>query len=859
MTGKRRTGRAGCTGAVGGRAVAGLLAAGLAAFAATPGPAWAVSTAADPTAADPPAGATTEAAPAHPPGYEFLGDLISFERTDSGMTLRCEPGAELAIRFLAPGVFRVTLDRPDVDEDLLEWPVDLDPVEAIELEVVEEEERLLLRSAEIDVAVHRSPCRLAVLEKSGFVLAEDEPGLGIGWDGREVRVWKSIAEDERFFGLGEKTGNLDKRGAEWVMWNSDTYGYGNETDPVYQSHPFLVGQRGGRAYGIYLNNSHRSVFNLGAGNHRYWSFAAEGGALDYVFFHGPTIPRVVERYTAFAGRTPMPPAWALGYQQSRWSYFPRAEVLRLARTFREKAIPADVIYLDIHYMDGYRVFTWDPERFPDPDGMLAELGSMGFKVVTIIDPAVKEDPDYAVARQGRDGDHFVRYPDGEVYVGSVWPGRSYFPDFSRAETRGWWGDHLAEMLETGVDGFWNDMNEPAVWGKAFPLEVVMGDEGRGSSMKRMHNLYASLMARATVEGWREHRPDDRPFVVTRAGFAGIQRHATVWTGDNVASWDHLELGIRMLLGLGLSGVPFTGMDVGGFVGSPSPELFARWIQVGAFTPFFRTHTVINTPAQEPWAFGEHVEGIAREAIELRYRMLPTLYSLFREAHETGAPILRPLFWHHPDDSTAYAPEHQNQFLVGERLLVAPVTREGHRTRTAYLPAGTWLHLASGTVFEGRRSVTVEAPLEEIPTFLGAGGILFTRAVRPFVEPGPSDALTLEVFPGEEPAATALYEDDQASRDYEREIYRRTRFETVLRRGGIELTREVVHDRFAVAERLLTARFHAVDAPPGGVTVDGRALERTDGEGTEGWTHDAERRILTVRFRESGDRQTVVAR
>lgn len=808
--------------------------------------------------------APTTPAPAGPSGYEFLGDLVSFERTETGITLRCEPGADLAIRFLAPGVFRVTLDRPGIDELPLEWPVAVDPAEPVELDVTEDDTRLLVRSAEIDLAIGRTPCRLSVLDKSGAVISADDPGLGIGWDGNEVRVWKSIAEDERFFGLGEKTGDLDKRGGEWVMWNSDTYAYGPDTDPVYQSVPFFIGLRDGRAYGVYLNNSHRSVFNMGAGNHRYYSFAAEGGALDYVFFHGPTIPRVVERYTALAGRTPMPPGWALGNQQSRWSYYPQAEVLRIARTFREKAIPADVIYLDIHYMDGFRVFTWDRDRFPDPEGMLAELEEMGFKVVTIIDPAVKEDPEYAVARQGLDGDHFVRYPDGEVYVGSVWPGRSYFPDFSRAGTRDWWGGHLAGMLDQGVDGFWNDMNEPAVWGKAFPLEVVMEDEGRRSSMKRMHNLYASLMARATVEGWRRHRPDTRPFVVTRAGFAGIQRHATVWTGDNVASWEHLELGIRMLLGLGLSGVPFVGMDVGGFVGTPSPELFARWIQVGAFTPFFRTHTAINTPAQEPWAFGEHVEEIARSAIELRYRMLPSLYSLFREAHETGAPILRPLFWHHPGDSTAYGPESQSQFLVGERLLVAPVTREGHRARTVHLPAGEWLHLASETVYEGGRSVVVDAPLEEIPMFLGAGGILFTREARPFVQPGPAGALTLEVFPGEEPAETALYEDDQVSLDYERGIYRLTRYETVRRADGITLTRQVEHDRFAVPDRLLTVRFHAVDEPPRAVAVEDRALERMDPEradrrDTEGYAHDPDRRVLTVRFRESGARQTVEVR
>ncbi|MGH7589774.1 MAG: TIM-barrel domain-containing protein, partial [Gemmatimonadota bacterium] len=302
--------------------------------------------------------------------YTFLGDLVGFEATERGAFLHCEPEARLEISFLDPGTVRVTLDRPDRDEIPLEVPLVATDLEPSDVEIVEEPERVLLRSAELDVAVERSPCLVTFLDRDGNVLSRDEPGLGIGWDGDEVRNWKSIEDGERFLGLGEKTGNVDKRGREWVMWTSDIPGYGNETDPLYQSIPFLLGLRDGRAYGFYLNNSYRTAFNLGAANHRYYSFAAEGGALDYFFFAGPEIPRVVERYTAITGRMPLPPRWTLGYQQSRWSYYPDEAVLRLARTFREKRIPADVIYLDIHYMDDYRVFTWHPERFPDPEGLL---------------------------------------------------------------------------------------------------------------------------------------------------------------------------------------------------------------------------------------------------------------------------------------------------------------------------------------------------------------------------------------------------------------------------------------------------------------------------------------------------------
>ncbi len=785
--------------------------------------------------------------------YRFLGELRSYERSPSGVTLRCAPDARLRLRFLTPTMVRVTLVRPGPDEPLLDHAIvrtDWDPVA---VQISEDRRTVTLKSDSVALVVQRKPCRLDLLDARGTPVVQHDSAMAIGWDGDEVRAWQRIADGERFFGLGEKTGDLDRRGKEWVLWNSDNFAYGPELDPLYQSIPFFVGLRGGAAYGVYLNNSARTTFNFGAGNHRYYSFAADQGPLDYVLIYGPTVAGVVQTYTELTGRTPMPPRWALGYQQSRWSYTPAAEVLRIARTFREKRIPADVIYLDIDYMDGYRVFTWSPERFPDPAGMLRELGDMGFKVVTIIDPGVKEDTAYRVARQGIAGGHFVRYPDGSLYVGSVWPGRTWFPDFSRPATRTWWGGHLARLIESGVDGIWNDMNEPAVWGKAFPLEVVMEDGGRRSSQKRMHNLYGLLMSRTAYEELRRARPDERPFVLTRAGFAGIQRYSAVWTGDNVASWEHLGLGIRMLQGMGVSGLPFVGTDVGGFVGTPSPELFARWIQVGAYSPFFRTHTSANTADQEPWSFGEQVEEISRTFITRRYRMLPYLYSLFWESHRTGAPPMRPLFWHHQRDSMVYRPEYQQQFLLGERLLVAPVTREGATMARVYLPAGTWLDLDTDSVYQGGRSVAVDAPLERLPSFLAAGGIVpMQEPVQHLGEPG-SDTLTVDAFVGEEPAHFDLYEDDGKSHAYERGGYRLTRLEISRRGGETVLTREVRHAGYEPPARVLRLRVRGLVSAPKEVTLNGRKLSAAEDPGAGGYTYDAGRRIATVRVRETGSK------
>lgn len=787
-------------------------------------------------------------------GYEFLGDLRAFERGESGGVARCAPDAALRLRFVADGILRVTLERSGRKQQLLTHALARQHWDPVAVTLRESDQSTLLASKSLRVELAHKGCRLTVSDAAGKVLIADDPGLGIGWDGNEVRNWKRIAEDERFFGLGEKTGDVDKRGHEWVMWNSDIPGYGNDTDPLYQSIPFLAGLREGRAWGLFLNNSHRSRFNLGAGNHRYWSFAAEGGALDYFVFAGPRIADVVRAYTGLTGRMPLPPKWALGYQQSRWSYYPDREVLSLAREFRERKIPADVIYLDIHYMDDYRVFTWHPERFPQPDAMLHELGGMGFKPVVIVDPGVKQDPNYAIAREGLAGDHFVRYPDGEVYVGSVWPGRAYFPDFARAETRAWWGGHLAGLRAHGVRGIWNDMNEPAVWGKAFPDEVLMQEADAPASFKRMHNLYGHLMAQGTYEGLRQRFPDERPFVLTRAGFAGTQRWSAVWTGDNVASWEHLALGIRMMLGLGLSGAAFNGTDVGGFEGTPSGELYARWMQVGAFSPLFRAHTTFGTPGQEPWAFGERIEAIASDAIRLRYRLLPYLYTLFAQAHRSGAPIMRPLFWHYPNDANVYAPEWQQQFLVGERLLVAPVLTAGSTLQRVYLPAGRWLELGTETVHDGGQAVVIDTPLERIPTFLAEGGILPLGEVTQYVGEHESTMLTLEVFAGATESAFDLYEDDGSSHAYEDGGYRITRLRTVRRGDALTLSREVVHDGYRVSERTLDIRLHDIASAPRRVTLNGTALH---GNGEHAaWAYDARQRRLTVHVSEAGGKQTL---
>ncbi|MCA9781738.1 MAG: hypothetical protein KC800_33700, partial [Candidatus Eremiobacteraeota bacterium] len=420
------------------------------------------------------------------------------------------------------------------------------------------------------------------------------------------------------------------------------------------------------------------------------------------------------------------------------------------REFRQRKIPVDVLYFDIHYMDAYKVFTWHPERFPNPAGLLSDLHQQGFKLVTIIDPGVKVEEGYPVYEEGLAQDLFLKYLDGQLFQGQVWPGWCHFPDFRKKETRQWWGSKDAASRALGVDGFWNDMNEPALWGKEMPFVV----EG----IKALHNVYALLMAQATYEGLLADDPSKRPFVVTRAGWAGIGRFAAVWTGDNSASYDDLALSIRTNLGLGLSGVSFVGCDVGGFIGTPSPELYSRWMQAATLSPFMRSHTVHDTPDQEPWSFGEETERRSREALERRYSLMPYLYSELHRTYRTGVPMYRPMWLEFPADEMCYDNQYQHQFMYGPSLLAAPVIREGQRFQKVYLPEGRWYEVETGSVHTGGRTVLVEAGLDSSPLFYRQGSIVPTRAPEQYVGEKPLDALELTVVPGKATQYTMVMDD-----------------------------------------------------------------------------------------------------
>jgi alpha-glucosidase len=652
-----------------------------------------------------------------------------------------------------------------------------------------------LATSHVRVAIGRSDGAIAVKSVLSGRLMFTHPATvpNEAYEGSQPwRIDVPHGRSEHYYGFGERTGLLDKRGRRVSCWTTDRYeDQSPNTDELYVAIPFLLSlDPAGTAYGILLNDTHRTAFDLTEIDHGRLAFETGTSELDYYLIAGPHPAEVVRELAALTGRMPLPPLWALGYHQSRWSYGSEAEVRAIAAEFRKRRIPADAICLDIDAMDGFRVFTWDHERFPKPRLLADDLARDGFRLVSIIDVGIKHQPGggYPVYSDGSVRNVFVRStrePDAPPFLGHVWPGLCAFPDFTRPEVREWWGRQYQTLLDDGVSGFLNDMNEPAMHDRPYddpagfrtdpPLDLPHGPVDDPATHAEVHNVYGLLEAQATYAGLRALRPDERPFLLTRAGFTGIQRYAGVWTGDNWSTWEHLEMSLPQLLNLGLSGVPFAGADIGGFFGNCEPELLVRWMQLGAFYPLARGNSAKGTLRQEPWQWGDDVEALCRSAIETRYRYLPYLYSVAEEASRTGFPILRPLFLSSPDDPATH--RLHDQALVGEDMMIAPAVRPGQVARSVYLPDSLWYDIRTDSPHRGRGQVLVQAPLDQaMPIFARGGSIIPTGPVRQWTGEPAQPAITLTVYPDRDGNAVGrLYEDDCHTFGYESGEFRATTF------------------------------------------------------------------------------------
>ena len=731
---------------------------------------------------------------------EKIGPVVSLTRAEQSVTLNCQDNSQVQLTILAPDLIRVrasfTKSIPARDHS---WAIAKNDWPTPRWNLNESPDQITITTDELEVIIRRSPLLIEfrdahtrqLLNADERPMSYDAKGLltGIMFDpkaGMFVAASKKLGFDEHFYGLGEKAARLDKRRLSFINWNSDTPGYIEGKDPIYQTIPFYIGLQRGIAYGIFFDNSYRSYFNFGRMSQQRAWFGAEGGEMNYYFFYGPSIKKILGRYADLTGHMPLPPMWALGNQQSRWSYYPDTMVEEVVNEYRQRDLPLDVIYLDIDYMHGYRVFTFDKERFPNPKALTDKLARRGVKVVTIVDPGVKHPTDknerYHVFDQGLEKNFFQRRLNGNLFVPRVWPGDSVFVDYTLPEARRWWGDLHRAYTDNGIAGIWNDMNEPSDFidqtGKN-QLDVVSYDEGEKTTHAKNRNTFALLMARATYEGLERLQPDRRPYVITRAAYAGIQRYSTMWTGDTNSTWEALALNIPMFTSLGLSGEPFVGSDIGGFIGRGNGELLVRSYQVGFLAPFCRNHKENDGYDQEPWRFGKHYEDIIRRYLNLRYELLPYLYTTLEEAHRTGVPPFRPLLLNYQNDPSTY--NLDDQFMVGEDLLVAPVMKPDVTSRRVYLPAGTWYDYWTHKQYAGGSVITADAPLDVVPMYVRGGAIIPTGPALKYVGEKPVDPITFSIYPDERGSASAsIYEDDGLSPAYKRGVFRRTALK--VRRG-----------------------------------------------------------------------------
>ena len=590
-------------------------------------------------------------------------------------------------------------------------------------------------------------------------------------DRHQIEVLKTMFGDESFYGLGDKTGHLNKKGYAYEMWNTDDPTPHVESHlTLYKSIPFFMTLRQECVFGIFFDNTYKTYFDMGKENVNYYYFGCDHGNLDYYFIYGSQPTDIMAEYTALTGKTPLPQKWTLGYQQSRFSYATEERVEALIHQFRTLDIPCDVIHLDIHHMDAFKVFTFHPEKFPNPKRLIEKALEAGIKLVPIVDPGVKKERGYDVYEEGLKHGYFATDRDGLPYVNQVWPGDALYPDFSDPNAREWWGDHFKKLVDLGVQGIWTDMNEPSGFKGPLPDDVQFNNEGRGANHLEIHNVYGHLMSKATYSGMKK-LTNKRPFVITRAAYAGTQKYSTVWTGDNQSFWDHLRLAIPQQLNLGMSGFSIVGTDVGGFGFDTTKELLCRWVQVGCFSPLFRNHTQDHTRDQEPWAFDEETLDINRKFIKLRYKLLPYFYDLLWQGERTGLPVMRPLVLHYPQDPSVK--EMNDQFLVGEQLLVAPVVTQGATYRAIYLPEGIWFDYETLECHEGGQIIIKDTPLNVCPIYVKAGSILPNDVPKQYVDEFISEILILDVYPGE--GGYDHIEDDGLSFDYQEGQYNHYQF------------------------------------------------------------------------------------
>lgn len=760
------------------------------------------------------------------------GKVVDFKLEDNILTIRGEELFVMKVCVISNEIIRFRYAIEGVFERDFSYALDEDySFPAGKIEVLEQLDRIVLKTEAVIVQIYKADFRVRILDLNGTVISEEEKGFhwekNIEYGGHIVKMTKTSMDGEAFYGLGDKPTDLNIKGKRFKNWGTDEYGYHKDTDPLYKNIPIYYGLHSGIAYGIFFDNTFEAHFDFGKERPTITSFWAQGGEMNYYFIAGPKLLDACKRYTLLTGTPELPPMWALGFQQCKWSYYPEANVREICSKMRDLRIPCDAIYLDIDYMDGFRCFTWNNEHFPEPKKMVAELKEDGFKTMVIIDPGIKKDMNYNIFTEGLENDYYCRHADGPYVEGKVWPGDCYFPDFTRPDVRTWWAGLYKELVEDiNVAGVWNDMNEPAIFevkSKTFPLNVMHDYDGDPTSHRKAHNIYGMQMARATAEGVRQFSNGERKLIITRSGYSGLQRYSSVWTGDNIATWEHLWLADVQAQRLAISGISFCGSDIGGFIQQPNAEMMIRWIQLGIFHPFCRVHSSGDHGDQEPWTFGEECTNIFRKFVELRYQLLPYIYTSFYEYHKFGTPMLRPMVFFDQEDVRTKSRDHE--FLCGDHILICPVVEEKANSRTLYLPKGIWYNYWTNEILGGNAEHIVNVSLDTMPIFVQQGAIIPKYPVMQYVGEKPVEAVNLSIYYKNGTEKSTLYEDDRNTYGYETGNSRYTIFTYEGSEKQISISQEVNGDfkpDFKVYElNLISIPFEIKQ-----VSVDGENIDLT---------------------------------
>jgi alpha-glucosidase len=713
---------------------------------------------------------------------EYKGNLVpnaykSHKKSSNIVTFQSENNVLLQVHIVRDSILRFRYAPDGFFAKDFSYAIDeQQPHGFNELTVQETDTTVVITTKKIQCFVAKQDLRIGLYDLDGQVICEDE--MGFHWEesfefgGNYVKMSKSSPEGENFFGLGDKPTHLNLKGKRLSNWNTDQYAYGKDLDELYKTVPFYIALHNKMAYGIFFDNTFKTHFDFCHERRNVTSFWADGGEMNYYFIYGPGIDQVVQKYTDLTGKPEMPPMWAMGYHQCKWSYYPESKVREIANQFRKHEFPCDALYLDIDYMDGFRCFTWNNTYFPSPKQMVDDLKAQGFQTIAIIDPGIKIDPDYSVFQEALEKDYFCKRADGSYMKGKVWPGECYFPDFTNPEVRQWWAGLYGELIEQiGIKGIWNDMNEPAVMevpGKTFPNDVRHDYDGNPCSHRKAHNIYGMQMARATYDGVKKFAYPKRPFVITRAQYSGGQRYTSSWTGDNVATWEHLWLANVQVQRMSLSGMGFVGTDIGGFAEQPTGELFTRWVQLGSFHPFCRVHSSGHHGDQEPWSFNDEVLDITRKFVRMRYELLPYIYTMYHQYVQHGTPMIKPLVYFDQTDAQTYY--RTDEFIFGDQILVCAVQEPNALGRRMYMPKGGWYNWWTRELVEGGQELWVDAPLDKMPLFVKQGAIIPKYPVQQYVDQIRVETLKLELYFKLGREHSVVFEDAHDGYDYHKGMF-----------------------------------------------------------------------------------------